>query len=31
VLDRHREEMEGPMSRAGRKANPVVPVEEAAP
>ncbi len=31
VLDRHREEMEGPMARAGRKANPVVPVEEAAP
>jgi nitrite reductase/ring-hydroxylating ferredoxin subunit/multimeric flavodoxin WrbA len=30
VLDRHRAEMEGPMARAGRKANPVAPVEEAA-
>ena len=30
-LDRHRAEMEGPMARAGRKANPVVPLEEPAP
>jgi hypothetical protein len=31
VLDKHRAEMEGPMARAGRKANSVVPEEEAAP
>jgi hypothetical protein len=31
VLDRHRAEMEGPMARAGRKANPVVPVEQEEP
>ena len=31
VLDRNRAEMEGPMARAGRKAHPVVPVEEEAP
>ena len=30
VLDHHRAELEAPMDRAGRKANPLSPVEEAA-
>jgi nitrite reductase/ring-hydroxylating ferredoxin subunit/multimeric flavodoxin WrbA len=31
VLDHHRAEVELPMGRAGRKANPLTPAEEAAP
>ena len=31
VLDQHRAEVELPMDRAGRKANPLTPAEEAAP